>query len=171
MQDKWRKSVAFSISSRDKRNLDCSSATSNILMYEWMEIHSLRINLLLCKRSTRWFISSSDRLRIWREKREMLMNIILHITNFPCFSQNIIQIFLCFPFRNLWNYERQAKWIISLNRCAKNQFVRRYKRVVRDVTGLICSDWSKIIFIFRIRSVTRSYRSYNKWTGRADKKL
>ncbi len=41
----------------------------------------------------------------------------------------------------------------NTSRCAKNQLVTRHKRVVRVTTGLLSSDWSKITFIFRIRSV------------------
>ncbi len=34
-------------------------------------------------------------------------------------------------------------------RCVNNKLVTRHKGVIRDTTGLLFSDWSKITFIFR----------------------
>ncbi len=63
---------------------------------------------------------------------------------------------------------RNVNYNISSTWCTKKQLVTSHKRDVRNTTGLLSSDWSRITFIFRIQSVAtlrlgRRLVSDEKW--------
>ncbi len=87
-------------------------------------------NLSLILLFSKWFRMIRGVQGVWGTSAETYLVPFLRISapTFPHLPPNV------------WTL---AEWIISPTRCAKNRYVTRHKRIVRDATGLLSSDKSK----------------------------